>query len=288
MNEKQLFQSFLGEEQKIIDTQLDDIEKNLSEILQPLRDVFIAGFGKQEGVKEKTPGDFVTETDMQIESMFREWVGTRYPEHGVYGEEEEGEEDEIPEWLWAIDPIDGTNNYQFGNSDTSIVISLRYRGQPVLALCELPMKNDNRGIQYYARVGRGMKKNGAEVNSTEITEMKHVPLVTMKLDRPRRMMSMVGNIWDTVAGIHMSMSSVYEACRVASGEMGIGAFYSCGPYEWPAMYLFAKESGCTIGELGKPDQAISFNGMESKNLLIAGNQSLYNQVKELIHVPDSL
>lgn len=284
-----LYNNLLNQDQLYLEKQFDVIEKKLPEVLQSMKKVFLNGFGKQAGLKEKSPGDFVTEQDLQIETMFREWVQIHFPEHAVFGEEQHGiDEGKMPEWLWAIDPIDGTNNYQFGNTDTSIVISLRYKGIPVLALCDLPMKNDGKGDQYYTRLGKGMTKNGQKVSSTTITEMKYVPLVTTKLDRPRRMMSMVGDLWDSVAGVHMNMSSVYEACRVASGEMGIGVFYGNGPHEWPAMYLFAKESGCVVGELENPNKSLDLNGIVNKSLLIAGNESLFNQAKNLIHLPESL
>lgn len=280
---------FPHQEAEYVDSSLGEIEKNLREITGHLQKVFIEGFGKQLGVEEKSKNDFVTPTDKLIEEMLGNWIKAKYPDHVLYGEEQRGPEvDEIPNWLWGIDPIDGSNNYQAGNPDASIVLSLRYKGIPVLASCQLPVRTGGGILEYAAIAGHGLTCNGNLVHSTKILELNHTVIVTSKLTSPKRMIIMSGDIWDQAAGIHMNMSSVYEACRVASGEFGAGIFYDNGVYEWPAMFLFAKEGGCIVGLLENPEAKVNLNSMGSKNLLIAGNMNLYKQVKKLVHLPPKL
>ncbi len=272
---------------KKINLVLDEAETKLLKIESKLRNVFLRGFSKTPDVKEKSKGDFVTSSDKEIEKIFKNWVLKNFPKHFVYGEEDGGfSGDLVPEWLWAIDPIDGTNNYQFGNTDSSIVISLRYKGNPVLALSDFAAKNDYNGIRYFARLNKGFFRNKERVFASKVRELKYSPIVLTKLDFPERMMIMVSEIWDKGAAIHMNMASVYEGCLVASGEVGVGIFYETGPHEWPAMYLFAKESGCIVGSLNNPDVlGLDLTKMDSKNLIIAANKQLYNEAVKFVHLP---
>lgn len=272
---------------KNINSVLDKAQKELLNISAELKKEFLKGFGKAVGIKEKSLGDYVTPADKIIEKKFKDWVLKNFPGHSVFGEEDGGVEGNLlPEWLWAIDPIDGTNNYQFGNTDSSIVISLRYNGNPVLAWCNFVAKNDGNGVSYFARLNKGFYKNNKRVFASKVKQLKYAPIVLTKLDYPERMMIMASEIWDKGAAIHMNMASVYEGCLVASGEAGVGIFYEVGPYEWPAMYLFAKEAGGVVGSLNNPkDEQIDLIKMDSKNLIIAANKDLYDEASRLIHLP---
>lgn len=275
------------EEENEINKLLDHAESDLPEIIKKLRVIFLEGFGKQSNIKEKTPGDFVTSSDKKIEKLFKQWINKNYPDHTVYGEEDdEPNNRQLPTWLWAIDPIDGTNNYQFGNTECSIVISLRYKGTPVLALCDMPAKNCGKEWSYFARYEKGTFVNGKRSFSSKISKLKYATLIFTKLDFPERMMMMVKDIWDKGAAVHLNMASVSEACKIASGEIGVGVFFEAGPHEWPAMYLIAKESGCVVGLLDNPNILdIDMNKIDLKNFVIAANKSLYDEAKKLVHLP---
>ena len=64
-------------------------------------------------IEEKTDGTLVTEIDKKIESKFRELLKKKFPSHGVIGEEFENYQDEN-EYVWIIDPLDGTHSFISG------------------------------------------------------------------------------------------------------------------------------------------------------------------------------
>ena len=65
------------------------------------------------GVDRKEDGTPVTIADRNVELLLRKKINTNFPEHGILGEEF-GSEKEDAEWLWMIDPIDGTKSFVSG------------------------------------------------------------------------------------------------------------------------------------------------------------------------------
>lgn len=87
---------------------------------------------KLEDKNDKTP---VTIADREIEKMMREYLMQNYPEHGVIGEEY-GSFQEDAEFVWVIDPIDGTKAFATGKPLFGTIIGLTHRGKPILGLID--------------------------------------------------------------------------------------------------------------------------------------------------------
>lgn len=254
------------------------------EFVDKTNKTFLGSFyDKNYSSKEKNHGDFVTEIDLKIERSFRDFIKVNYPTHSIVGEEEIFE-DKKSDWLWAIDPIDGTTNYMNGTPECAIVIGLRYRDIPVLGVCSFPAMNQ----LYLSESGKGSCLNGNKISSQREENLNRVLLSATYLNGPERMMAMVGDVWDSVAGIRMEMCSLAEACNVASGKVGVSILYGLGPHEWPVAYLIAKEAGCSIVSLENPNIPLDLKGIKNRNLIIAGNERLLEQVKEFVHLPPSL
>jgi histidinol phosphatase-like enzyme (inositol monophosphatase family) len=75
--------------------------------------------------------DPVTEADKGAERAIRQLIAERYPEHGVIGEEY-GEDRPDAEWVWVLDPVDGTRAFIAGLPLWCTLIGLRHEGRPVL------------------------------------------------------------------------------------------------------------------------------------------------------------
>lgn len=75
--------------------------------------------------------DPVTEADRGAEGAIRRLIAERFPDHGVVGEEE-GEDRPDAEWVWVLDPVDGTRAFVSGLPLWVTLIGLNHRGRPVL------------------------------------------------------------------------------------------------------------------------------------------------------------
>jgi histidinol phosphatase-like enzyme (inositol monophosphatase family) len=91
-------------------------------------------FRADHGLKNKAQGsgfDPVTEADVGAEKVIRRLIAERYPEHGVIGEEL-GEDRPDAEFVWVLDPVDGTRAFIAGLPLWCTLIGLRWQGRPVL------------------------------------------------------------------------------------------------------------------------------------------------------------
>jgi len=81
--------------------------------------------------------DPVTTSDKAFEKFIRKEIKEKFPTHQIIGEEF-GKSNNKSEFSWIIDPIDGTRSYVSGNPTWSNLISLNYKGYPVLGLANFP------------------------------------------------------------------------------------------------------------------------------------------------------
>jgi myo-inositol-1(or 4)-monophosphatase len=96
-------------------------------------------FGDLEHYEEKDDhGDIVTEVDHLAEAVILNKISRVFPDHRIRSEEY-GENDVQSDWMWLVDPLDGTNNFAIGLPLFGISITLIYKTKPVLAVIYEPM-----------------------------------------------------------------------------------------------------------------------------------------------------
>lgn len=116
---------------------------------------------------EKPDATPVTLADMEIETRIREEIARVYPAHGVLGEEHDNTNLDA-EWVWVIDPIDGTKAFTCGKPQFGTLVALAHHGEPVIGVIDQPI-TDERWV--------GIKGLGATFNgATMRVSAKHKPL----------------------------------------------------------------------------------------------------------------
>ena len=88
-------------------------------------------------IESKSDLSPVTIADQKAEEILRKKISRAYPDHGIIGEEF-GEENSQSEWVWTIDPIDGTRSFIRGLPLFATLISLLHKGDPVMGIITLP------------------------------------------------------------------------------------------------------------------------------------------------------
>jgi histidinol phosphatase-like enzyme (inositol monophosphatase family) len=89
-------------------------------------------------VQHKPDDTPVTLADREAEAKLRAIVADRYPDHGVIGEETGSDRPEA-EYVWVLDPIDGTRKFITGNPLFGTLIALLHEGRPILGLIDMPI-----------------------------------------------------------------------------------------------------------------------------------------------------
>ncbi|ODT86260.1 histidinol-phosphatase [Phenylobacterium sp. SCN 70-31] len=114
-------------------SRLAELDSFILELNRAAADVILPLFRGAHGVVNKQAAGFdpVTEADKGAERAIRSLIAARYPEHGVIGEEY-GEDRPDAEFVWVLDPVDGTRAFIAGLPLWCTLIGLRHAGAPVL------------------------------------------------------------------------------------------------------------------------------------------------------------
>ena len=104
--------------------------------------------------KEKGQQSPVTEADRRSEALLRDALRSAFPDHGIIGEEAEDAVNPESDYLWFLDPLDGTTNFAVGLPAFAISMGLCFRGVPVLGVVAVPWEGPG-GTIFRARVGGG-------------------------------------------------------------------------------------------------------------------------------------
>ena len=112
---------------------LDELDAFLVELNHAAAGAILPLFRGDHGLSNKFEVGFdpVTEADKGAERAIRALIAARYPAHGVIGEEY-GEDRPDAEWVWVLDPVDGTRAFIAGLPLWTTLIGLRHQGRPVL------------------------------------------------------------------------------------------------------------------------------------------------------------
>lgn len=114
----------------------------------------------------------VTQADRQAERIMRDLINREYPSHGIIGEEY-GEENPDAEFVWVIDPIDGTRSFASGCPLFGTLICLLQGGEPVLGAIHQPITQ-----QFCYGDGIRTTCNGKPVQMRPVTQLREASLLT--------------------------------------------------------------------------------------------------------------
>ena len=126
--------------------------------------------------KNKRKGyDPVTLADREFEKFIRTRIKKRFPKHQIIGEEF-GLKKTKSDYTWVIDPIDGTRSFIIGNPTWSNLISLNYKGRPVIGLANFPKLN-----KYYLNQSDKVAHVYDKGKKIKLTVSKKVSFTKMKV-----------------------------------------------------------------------------------------------------------
>ncbi len=228
-------------------------------------------------VNTKSPNDFVTEVDHKAEAIIIETLLGAYPGHGILAEESgrtHGAKDS--EFVWIIDPLDGTTNFIHGFPVYSVSIALAFRGQVQQAVVYDPTRND----LYFASKGRGAFLNDRRLRVSKRIRLADCLIGTgfpfRKGDNFKRYLQMFEVVMQSCAGLRRPGSAALDLCYVAAGYTD--GFFETGlsPWDIAAGSLMVTEAGGLIGNFtGEADYLY-------QREVMAGNPKVYAQLVPLL------
>ncbi len=82
--------------------------------------------------------DYVTDVDIGIEMLLRVWLNRFRPDDRIIGEEGPKDQFRLDDWVWFLDPVDGTSNFIDGSANVSLHIGCLHYGNPIISIVGLP------------------------------------------------------------------------------------------------------------------------------------------------------
>ena len=122
-------------------------------------------------IELKPDSSYVTDTDKGIERALRAMIETQFPAHGILGEEY-GAQNANAEYVWVLDPIDGTAAFVAGLPVFGTLIALLHEGVPVIGVIDHLMTND----RWIGALGRPTTRNGAVVHTRQCPSLAQAML----------------------------------------------------------------------------------------------------------------
>ena len=234
-------------------------------------------------VNTKGPNDFVTEVDQAAETAIIDVLLGAYPGHGILAEES-GSARGAPhsEYVWIIDPLDGTTNFIHGFPTYAVSIGLAFRNQVQQAVVYDPTRND----LFYASKGRGAFLNDRRLRVSKRTRLADCLVGTgcpcRSGDDFTRYMKMFETMMQSCAGLRRPGAAALDLCYVAAGWYD--GFFEIGlkPWDMAAGSLMVTEAGGLVGNFtGEADYL--FQGE-----VIAGAPRIYGQLVNILKAYSSI
>jgi myo-inositol-1(or 4)-monophosphatase len=228
-------------------------------------------------ISAKGTNDFVTEVDQAAENAIIDVLLEAYPGHGILAEESgRARGAKHSEYLWIIDPLDGTTNFIHGLPIYAVSIALAFRGKVEQAVVYDPARND----LFFASKGRGAFLNDRRLRVSKRLRMADALIGTgfpfRKGDNFKRYLKMFEDVMQHCAGVRRPGAAALDLCYVAAGWYD--GFFETGlsPWDVAAGSLMITEAGGLVGNFtGDADYLY-------QREVVAGNPKIYAQLVQML------
>lgn len=263
---------------------LAELEGFLIELNRISADVILPLFRADHGLEDKGPAgkfDPVTAADRGAEEAIRRRIAERFPEHGVIGEEH-GEDRSGAEFVWVIDPVDGTRAFVAGLPVWTTLIALRYQGTPVLGSIGQPFI----GELFIGHAGRSRlvdRKGERALRTRPCAKLAEATIATT--DPDVYLTDAERNAWArvrTAARLARTGVDAYAYAMVALGKIDV--VVESGLKSWDvdaAVPVLAGAGGFVTTWTGVPI------GRHGGQMIVAGDRACLDQVVSIISTASS-
>jgi myo-inositol-1(or 4)-monophosphatase len=247
------------------------------EIAKEAGQIVREGFGKNLNIEFKTnESNLVTQIDKASEKKIIEYIKKEFPTHGILAEES-GESKNTSEFIWVIDPLDGTTNFAHGLPIFSVSIGVQKNGFTIAGVVYDVMQD----IVYSAEFGGSAFANNKRINVSPNDKLQRALFVTgfpyNIAENPENAFERFIVLTKASRGMRRLGSAAIDFCYVAKGVFdGFWEVY-LHPWDLCAGKLILEEAGGIVtGFKGEPINIFS-------NKILATNKHIHDQMVEVIN-----
>lgn len=234
------------------------------------------GFGKHLQIEFKTnESNLVTQIDKTAEKTILDFIKKKYPSHGIMAEES-GEVNSKSEYLWVVDPLDGTTNFAHGLPIFSVSIGLKKNNQTIGGVVYDVMQN----IIYSAELGAGSFADSKKLRVSNTDMLQRALLVTgfpyNISENPENVFERFTALTKASRGMRRLGSAAIDFCYVAKGVFDGFWEVFLNPWDLCAGKLILEEAGGLVSDFDGTNIDI-FNPR-----ILASNSLIHSQMIEIL------
>jgi myo-inositol-1(or 4)-monophosphatase len=238
------------------------------ELAKEAGQVLMDHFERRLAVETKSSEiDLVTEADVASEKLIVEAIRERYPEHGILSEEGLGKE-QAGEFLWLVDPLDGTVNYAHGYPVFCVSIALQREGQTVLGVIYNPVGDE----LFCAEKDQGAYCNKRRLSVSGVVGLRRSLLATgfpyARASIEDNNLAEFGRVMPRVQGVRRGGAATLDMAYVAAGRLDGYWEFHLSPWDWAAGDLLVREAGGRTSDVSGQPWRLRSNNMVATNGLL--------------------
>lgn len=234
---------------------------------------------KPRVIRKKGKTDLVTKTDNASERLIISILKSSFPKHNILAEES-GEDFHNSDFLWVIDPLDGTTNFVHRYAPFAISIGLYYKMNPLVGVV-LEMPN----LKLYSAIkSEGVWCEGKNILCSSTSDLIDSLLTTgfgyNHGELWEKNMILFKHFTRKTQGVRRLGAASIDICHVADGKIDAFWEYDLRPWDTAAGILIAKEAGCIVSNL----KGNNYDLLKDNNIIVS-NPNLYekflNEIKSI-------
>lgn len=236
--------------------------------------IILKNFGKTVDVSFKGERDMVTDIDLRSEKLILSLIKKHFPEHGILSEES-GTFNENAEYVWVVDPIDGTMNYRYGMAPFRVGICLLQNKKPIISAIYNPIKNH----LYFAEKNKGTTLNGKKIKvSNRQNLIQSVVMTHLSSNKEARMqtISLLEKVFSQSMQVRMFGSTFASMTYIAEGKFDVYFNVRQKPWDILPGGLIIEEAGGIVTDIAGREV-----GLDSSSLL-ATSGKIHKEMLELL------
>jgi myo-inositol-1(or 4)-monophosphatase len=243
-----------------------DFVPAISEIAREAGALLMAYFHKRVKVEYKGDVDLVTVADRESEALILSRIREQWPSHDVMGEE--GSRIQTgSDYLWYIDPLDGTTNFAHGFPVFCVSLALQHKGKRVAGVVYDPTRDE----LFAAELGRGAYLNHNRIAVSKVDNLAEC-LVGTGFPSHKRHKNPNIFFYHQITlhshGVRRAGSAALDLCSVAAGRLDGFWEFNLNPWDTAAGVLIAEEAGARVTTFdGSPFQIDSRETLASNGLV---------------------
>jgi len=221
-------------------------------------------------VTQKAANDYVSEVDREAERVIIRVIQETYPNHSILAEESGASGNS--EYVWIIDPLDGTTNFLHGFPHYAVSIALSHKGVLSQAVIYDPIRNE----LFTASRGRGAYLNDHRMRVGKRTKLQGCLLGTgfpfKEFSVIDTYLAMFKDLAQKTSGIRRAGAATLDLAYVAAGRLDGFWEFGLAPWDMAAGCLLITEAGGLVGDFSGNNSYL-----ESGNI-IGANPKLFSQL----------